>query len=70
MKLSGSKLFKLPNEELKLVNIGNKMRVLKASITNVWSKIKQMRVIFNRLRLWIAVARHNFKGLEIQKNCK
>ena len=26
-----------------------------------WSKIKQIRVIFNHLELWVAVAKHNFK---------
>ena len=30
--------------------------------------IKQIWVIFNHLRLWIAVARHNLKWLEIQIN--
>ena len=29
-------------------------------------KIKQMWAIFSHLKLWVAVARHNFKWVEIQ----
>ena len=32
---------------------------------NAWSQIEQKRVIFNHLKLWIAVARHNLKWLKI-----
>ena len=36
-------------------------------IANVWSQIKQI-VIFNHMRLWIALTRHNLKWVEIQIN--
>ena len=31
----------------------------------VLSKIKKIRVIFTHLKLWVAVARHNFKWFKI-----
>ena len=30
-----------------------------------WTQIKQIRVIFIHLKLWVAIARHNFKQVEI-----
>ena len=33
---------------------------------NVWSQLEQIWVIFTHLKLWIAVARHNFKRVKIQ----
>ena len=35
--------------------------VLIINIANVWPKIKQIRIFFTNLKLWIAVARHNLK---------
>ena len=32
---------------------------------NAWFEIKQMRLIFTNLKLWVAVARHNFKWVKI-----
>ena len=31
------------------------------------SQIKQISVIFTHLKLWVAVARHNFKWVKIEK---
>ena len=33
--------------------------------TDIWCQIKQRSVIFNHLKLWVAVARHNFKWLKL-----
>ena len=33
-------------------------------LANIWSQIKQIRVI--SLKLWVAVARHNFKCVKFQ----
>ena len=38
------------------------------TFANVCVKIKQIWVIFSHLKLWIAVARHNFKSLKILIN--
>ena len=43
--------------------IENKMSVQTSQFANVWSQIKQIRVIFTQLKLWVAVARHNFSKL-------
>ena len=44
-------------------------RCVQTSISaNVWSEIKQIGVIFTHLKLLVAVARHNFKGVEIEKD--
>ena len=32
---------------------------------SVWSQIKQISLIFTHLKLWVAVARHNFKWVKI-----
>ena len=34
---------------------------LQLGFANIWSHVKQMSVIFTHLKLWVAVARHNFK---------
>ena len=45
--------------------IGNQMCVKTSRFTNVWSQAKHIGVIFTHLKLWIAVARHNFKLVKI-----
>ena len=45
--------------------IGNKMRFWTSRFSNVWSQIKQIRVISTHLKLWVAVERHNFKWVKI-----
>ena len=37
------------------------MSVKHQDCANVWPQIKQIWLIFTRLKLWIAVARHNIK---------
>ena len=44
---------------MKSIFSGNKMCVLR--LVNTWSQIKQKGVIFTHLKLWVAVASHNFK---------
>ena len=39
--------------------------LLEIKFVKVWSQIKQIWVIFAHLKLWVAVARHNFKWVEI-----
>ena len=34
-------------------------------LVKCWSQIKQISVIFTHLKLWVAVARHNFKWVKI-----
>ena len=41
--------------------IGNEICVKTARFANILSQIRRRRVIFTHLKLWIAVARHNFK---------
>ena len=41
--------------------IGNEMCVYTSKLANFWSQIKQICIIFTYLKLWVAVARHNFK---------
>ena len=41
------------------------MSVQISRFANVWSQIKQIQVIFTDLKLWVAVARHNFKWLKM-----
>ena len=43
----------------------NEMCVKKAKFANVLSKTKHIWVIFTHLKLWVAVARHNFKWVKI-----
>ena len=40
-------------------------------LANARSQIRKIRVIFTHLKLWVAVARHNFKWVKIliAKNC-
>ena len=45
--------------------IGNEMSVYTSRFANVLCQIKQISVIFSHLKLWVAVARHNFKWLKI-----
>ena len=45
--------------------IGNEMSVQTSRFSNIWSKIKQLWVIVAHLKLWVAVATHNFKGSKI-----
>ena len=45
-----------------MLNIENEMCAQTSTFANVWSKIKQIWIIFIHLKsLWVAVARHNFK---------
>ena len=46
-------------------HIGNEMSVYTSIFANGCRQIKNISVIFNHLKLWIAVARHNFKWLKI-----
>ena len=39
---------------------------LNINFTNAWSQINQIGLIVNHLKLWIAVAKHNFKWVKIQ----
>ena len=45
--------------------IGNEMSGITSTFLNVLSQIKQISVIFTHLKLWIAIARHNFKWVKI-----
>ena len=45
--------------------IGNDMSVWTSKFENVCSQIKQMRVIFTHFKLWVAVARYNFKWVKM-----
>ena len=45
--------------------IGNEMYVYTSRFANICAQIKQIWVIFSHLKLWVAVARHNFKWLKI-----
>ena len=46
--------------------IDGEMSVQTSRFANVWSEIKEICVIFTHLKLWVAVARHNFKRVKIQ----
>ena len=41
---------------------GDEMCVQTSGVANVWSQIKKM---FTHLKLWVAVASHNFKWVKI-----
>ena len=45
------------------------MSVQTLKFANVWSQIEQLWVSFTHLSLWVAVMRHNFKRVKIDKNC-
>ena len=45
---------------VKITDIGNERGVQTSRFANVWPEIKQT-VIFTQLKLWVAVASHNFK---------
>ena len=46
--------------------IGNEMSVYSSRFANVWSHIKKIGVIFTHMKLWVAVARHNFMWAKIK----
>ena len=45
--------------------IGNEMCVQISRFANICAQIIQIGVVFNRLKLWVAVARHIFKWVKI-----
>ena len=47
-----------------ITDIGNEISA--KTFANICAQIKQICVIFSHLKLWVAVARHNFKWLKIK----
>ena len=45
--------------------IENNEMSVEARFENVWFQIKQLRIIFTHLKLWVAVATHNFKWVKM-----
>ena len=61
----GPTLCKCYENVLYLLGFVNKMCVLTSRIENICAYFKQIWVIFNHLKLWVAVARHDFKTVKI-----
>ena len=46
--------------------IGNETSIETSKFANVCYQIEEISVIFTHLKLWIAVARHNFMWVKIE----